>query len=222
MMFRINLESFLSISVTFWARWVLWKFNFGVFKAWSRSIQNVVHLLALNKAFHMMYGSYMVPHMTSDILTIFTVFLNFLSALVGSLITHSILGIIMEATGTKESDINFIWKDGVAPLFTVLPLGVGSLGVPQLWNMIYFLTCICILTNNLVTQIDGICRSVADAYSRISHYMDYIRATICILCFVCGFVFLGKVCIFALSQKLRRIELGKNISEHFLVIGKHF
>lgn len=95
------------------------------FQAWSNAIHTTLQLLGLCRVCHVTYGSYMTPNMPSDILTIFSVLLNFLATFLAATITHASIGITMHEAQINKDDVKYIWKDGHAFIFTVTAQGLG-------------------------------------------------------------------------------------------------
>lgn len=82
--------------------------------------------LAIGRACHMTYGSFMPTSMPAELLTITSVVLNLLAVVFGSLITHASVGIIMYEAGIDNFEV--VWKKHVRPYFSVMPQGLGFMG----------------------------------------------------------------------------------------------
>lgn len=150
------------------------------FRAWAITCHQVLGILSLETACHITFGSYMTADAPSDILVAVTVFLHFLVTTLLSVITHACLGIVMKQAGTSLKNAEHVWNMKFL-YFATVPEGLGFLGVPQLWTMIYFLIVILMLLNYNVAQLDTIDRCIADTHPQMRNYRSYIIANFCII-----------------------------------------
>lgn len=150
------------------------------FRAWAITCHQLIGVMSLETACHITFGSYMTPDAPSDILVSVTVFFHFLVTTVAAVITHACLGILMEEAKTSIDNADFIWHEKIL-YFSTLPQGLGFLGVPQLWTIIYFLIVILMLLNYNVAQLDTFDRCIADIHPQMRNYRSYIIAAFCIM-----------------------------------------
>lgn len=181
------------------------------FHAWSFACYQVIAVLSLETACHLTYGSYMTPTMPSDILVAATVFFHFLITTVTAMIAHACLGIVMENSKTSMKNVPYIWQYSVV-YFSVMPQGLGFLGVPQIWTILYFLILILTQLNYTVAQLDVFERCIADAHPQLRNYRGYIVATFCII---------GTLAAVILSAS-QAYEVREEIFERVLIAAKTF
>ncbi|KAK4876993.1 hypothetical protein RN001_009499 [Aquatica leii] len=175
------------------------------FSAWSNAIYIVICATSLDRICYMLYGTHLKSTMSSDILSIVSVSFIFLASLICGIVCHSLIGIVMINANINVEHLENVWFDGMSPYFTVFLTGIGFIGVSQLWAVVYFLTCIMIISNNLIVQVDALEMCLSDTHLAFRSYRNYSRASFCMICAIIGLLFSSKEAYLVLKVFFRRI-----------------
>ncbi|GJQ74225.1 putative solute carrier family 6 [Trypoxylus dichotomus] len=160
---------------------------------WSHTLNKAVTLFGLGRAFHFVHGSLIAHNSSVGLLSITVVTIHFVLTCAGSILAIASVNKIAYNTNTDRDHLTDIsWATSLNTYFYVLPQGLGFMGIPQLWSIVYFGICILVNLNQQITHFIMIEKSLTDIYPNLLRYRKYVLSFFCLFSCMVSYLFLSR------------------------------
>nr|XP_022911312.1 sodium-dependent nutrient amino acid transporter 1-like [Onthophagus taurus] len=150
-------------------------------KAWLKVIADPINLMGLAKGIHILHGSFIDIGETREGSTVLVTILDILVMTMTMSFGRASLYKLRSTANMTRDVFRVYWVRGVEMYFVSIPMALSLCRIPQMWNILYFLTCLLLTLGNQLMHLVTLERSFCDAYPTILKYSKYVSSIICII-----------------------------------------